>query len=72
MVKEGGNNLLANVNNALLAGGAKKKKKAKAKRKPTAYNTFMKNEIKKVKKANPTISHTEAFKRAAANWNPKK
>jgi|UniRef100_A0A6C0JQ86 hypothetical protein len=70
MVK-GGENL--QLHNVALTGGAKKKKaKAKAKRKPTAYNTFMKNEIKKVKKANPTISHTEAFKRAAANWNPKK
>lgn len=69
MVKGGENLQLQNV--ATLNGGAKKKK-AKAKRKPTAYNTFMKNEIKKVKKANPTISHTEAFKRAAANWNPKK
>ena len=69
MVKGGSDQLLQNV--TALTGGAKKKK-AKAKRKPTAYNTFMKNEIKKVKKANPTISHTEAFKRAAANWNPKK
>lgn len=70
MVKGGDSLQLQNVE---LTGGAKKKKaKAKAKRKPTAYNTFMKNEIKKVKKANPTISHTEAFKRAAANWNPKK
>jgi hypothetical protein len=69
MVK--GGNQLEIQNVAPLTGGGKKKK-AKAKRKPTAYNTFMKNEIKKVKKANPTISHTEAFKRAAANWNPKK
>lgn len=69
MVK--GGDTFTQLQNVSLTGGAKKKK-AKAKRKPTAYNTFMKNEIKKVKKANPTISHTEAFKRAAANWNPKK
>lgn len=63
---EGGN---IHTNN----GGAKKKvKKAKTKRKPTAYNIFMKSEIKKVKKANPSISHIEAFKRAAGNWKSNK
>lgn len=40
------------------------------------YQAFMKTEIARVKGANPTIKHTEAFKQAASNWknapsNPK-
>ena len=52
-----------------MAGGKNRRKRGK--RKPTAYNIFMKSEIKKVKKANPSISHIEAFKRAAGNWKSK-
>lgn len=45
-------------------------------RAPSAYNKFMKDEIVKVKKDNPALTHKEAFKIAAANWktsaeNPK-
>jgi YABBY protein len=32
----------------------------------------MKSEIAKVKKANPTIDHKEAFKKAAGNWKTAK
>lgn len=62
-------------------GGSKTKKdcveKKKATRKPSAYNKFMSSEIKKLQKSNPTLSHTERFKKAAAAWkthpsNPKK
>ncbi|KAL7752685.1 class-I pyridine nucleotide-disulfide oxidoreductase-like protein [Sorochytrium milnesiophthora] len=40
------------------------------------YNMFMKKELAKVKVDHPTLSHKEAFKRAASNWadssdNPK-
>lgn len=66
-------------------GGSKTKKtakkdcveKKKATRKPSAYNKFMSSEIKKLQKSNPTLSHTDRFKKAAAAWkthpsNPKK
>jgi hypothetical protein len=36
---------------------------------PTApYNVFLKQELIRVKKANPSMPHKEAFKTAAANW----
>ncbi|KAI9203018.1 uncharacterized protein BJ171DRAFT_511567 [Polychytrium aggregatum] len=49
----------------------------KSARKPNPYNVFMKDELKKLKDANPSLSHREAFKQAASNWktsdrNPKK
>lgn len=39
----------------------------KEKRAPSAYNTFMKTEVEKVKKANPSLKPAEAFKAAALN-----
>lgn len=39
----------------------------KVKRAPTPYNTFMKSELAKVKKAQPGLNHKEAFKAAAGN-----
>ncbi|KAJ3308605.1 Axial regulator YABBY 4 [Blyttiomyces sp. JEL0837] len=42
--------------------------KAKGTRAPSAYNLFMKNELPRVKAANPTMSHKDAFKVAASNW----
>ncbi|KAI7858340.1 hypothetical protein BDC45DRAFT_499394 [Circinella umbellata] len=46
-------------------------------KKVSPYNKFMKDELAKVKAANPGIAHKEAFKKAAQNWgtapeNPKK
>ncbi|KAL7091221.1 hypothetical protein ACP275_12G092200 [Erythranthe tilingii] len=35
---------------------------------PSAYNRFMKEEIKRIKTANPEIPHREAFSTAAKNW----
>ncbi|XP_068655607.1 protein DROOPING LEAF-like [Aristolochia californica] len=35
---------------------------------PSAYNRFMKEEIQRLKAANPEIPHREAFSRAAKNW----
>ena len=47
------------------------KKAAKTKKKPSAYNEFMAKEIPIIKKANPEISHTDAFKKAVENWKAK-
>lgn len=44
-------------------------------RKLSPFNLFMRAELKRVKKANPSMPHTVAFKQAAKNWNhghPKK
>ncbi|KAF7123512.1 hypothetical protein RHSIM_Rhsim12G0073800 [Rhododendron simsii] len=35
---------------------------------PSAYNRFMKEEIQRIKTANPEIPHREAFSAAAKNW----
>ncbi|KAK2975936.1 hypothetical protein RJ640_008036, partial [Escallonia rubra] len=35
---------------------------------PSAYNRFMKEEIQRIKTANPQIPHREAFSAAAKNW----
>ncbi|KAL1568546.1 protein CRABS CLAW-like [Salvia divinorum] len=35
---------------------------------PSAYNRFMKEEIQRIKAANPDIPHREAFSAAAKNW----
>jgi hypothetical protein len=47
-------------------------KKTKSTRTPSAYNKYMKDEIAKVKKANPELTHKEAFKVAANNWKTAK
>ena len=39
----------------------------KEKRAASPYNNFMKTELTKVKKANPSLDHKEAFKVAAGN-----
>ncbi|KAJ3101054.1 hypothetical protein HDU97_001697 [Phlyctochytrium planicorne] len=45
-----------------------KPKKEKAPRKPSAYNTYMKAALPKIKAADPSLSHKEAFKKAAEQW----
>ncbi|PKA64931.1 Protein drooping leaf [Apostasia shenzhenica] len=35
---------------------------------PSAYNHFMREEIRRIKDANPEIPHREAFSAAAKNW----
>ena len=40
---------------------------SKEKRAPSAYNVFMRTEVEKVKKANPSLKPAEAFKAAALN-----
>tara|TARA_B100000795_G_scaffold269733_1_gene260115 strand:+ start:2808 stop:2996 length:189 start_codon:yes stop_codon:yes gene_type:complete len=61
MPTSGGNNCNCDSQN----GGGRK-------RKPTKYNLYMKSEIKKLKGANPKITHQEAFKKAANNWSANK
>jgi hypothetical protein len=39
---------------------------------PSKYNEFMKTEIANVKKLNATLTHKEAFSKAASNWTAKK
>lgn len=41
-------------------------------REPNEYNKFMKEQMVKVKSANPNITSTEAFKRCAEDWNKTK
>ena len=41
-------------------------------RKPSAFNLFMKQELKRVKLANPSLTHKEVFKKAAYNWSDHK
>uniref|UniRef100_A0A0E0GR30 Uncharacterized protein n=1 Tax=Oryza nivara TaxID=4536 RepID=A0A0E0GR30_ORYNI len=40
----------------------------KRQRVPSAYNRFIKEEIRRIKANNPDISHREAFSTAAKNW----
>uniref|UniRef100_A0A0A9D1G5 YABBY protein C-terminal domain-containing protein n=1 Tax=Arundo donax TaxID=35708 RepID=A0A0A9D1G5_ARUDO len=40
----------------------------KRQRVPSAYNRFIKEEIRRIKASNPDISHKEAFSTAAKNW----
>ena len=39
-----------------------------AKKKPSAFNLYMKEELKKLKKEMPKLDHNGAFKMAAQNW----
>ncbi|CAN6676156.1 unnamed protein product [Malus baccata var. baccata] len=40
----------------------------KRQRAPSAYNRFIKEEIKRLKDENPSMTHKEAFSTAAKNW----
>jgi hypothetical protein len=42
------------------------------KRAATPYNLYMKDEVARIKKADPSLPHKEAFKQAAANWGAAK
>lgn len=50
----------------------KKTGEKKVKRKPSAYNVFMKSEYAKVKKQYPDKKRTEIFAMAAQNWHTSK
>ena len=41
-------------------------------RKPSAFNIFMKQELKRLKSAHSGLDHKKAFKMAAQNWSSKK
>ena len=43
--------------------------KQRPKRALSVYNLFMRDDLKKVKAANPSMPHKEAFKMSVANWN---
>ncbi|KAL7148898.1 hypothetical protein ABFS83_05G003900 [Erythranthe nasuta] len=45
------------------------KRTYKRHRLPSAYNMFMKEEIQRIKAANPEVPHREAFSAAAKNWS---
>ncbi|XP_074293917.1 protein DROOPING LEAF-like [Silene latifolia] len=45
------------------------KPREKKHRIPSAYNRFMKEEIQRIKAANPEIPHRQAFSAAAKNWS---
>lgn len=47
-------------------------RKEKATRKPSIYNEFMREELKKTKISNPEMSHKERFKLAASRYGAKK
>lgn len=44
----------------------------RAPREPNNYNKFMKEYMVTVKKENPGISNTDAFKKCASEWNNQK
>jgi len=46
----------------------KREQKPKRARVATAYNLFMKDEVARLKLADPTLEHKTAFKMAAGNW----
>ena len=47
-------------------------KAPKAKRAPSAYNTFVGDKIKEIKAKTPTVGHTDAFKQAVEAWKVQK
>jgi len=50
------------------AASSSKKIAKKVKRAPSAYNQYMKKQLKILKKKHPKTSHTALFKRAAKSW----
>ena len=50
-------------------GAPKKEKSETAKRAPSAFNIFMKQELQRLKIEDAELSHKERFKRAANNWS---
>lgn len=48
------------------------KRKAKVTRKPSAYNRFMKREMKSLRKKHPRMKQPQIMKKAARAWRAKK
>jgi hypothetical protein len=61
-------NIKSNINTKMTT----KKKKDGVKRKPTAYNTFVKQQMEKIKKEKPEIEPKNLMKEAAKNWKNEK
>ena len=55
-----------------LKNDSKRAKKPRKPRQPSSFNIFMRDEVPRLKKANPKLTHQEAFSQAAQNWNKKK
>lgn len=49
-----------------------KKKASRKKRKPSAYNLFVKAELARLKKSHPNVPHPQKFKMATDAWKRKK
>jgi hypothetical protein len=49
-----------------------KKTEGKSKKSASTDNVFMKEELAKIKKADPKLKHQDTFKKAASNWSAKK
>ncbi|KAL1365545.1 hypothetical protein AAHE18_03G297100 [Arachis hypogaea] len=57
-----------NVTTPFTTDSAPNKPPEKKQRTPSAYNCFIKEEIKRLKAENPEMAHKEAFSTAAKNW----
>lgn len=57
---------------AELEKSGSKPKKEKKQRKPTEFNTFIKDNLAKVKADNPKMTHTEAFAATAKLYKERK
>lgn len=64
--------LQARVSELEKGSGSRKPKAEKKPREPTEFNKFVKEQLPKVKKENPDMSHKEAFAEAAKLWSKKK
>ncbi|THU62537.1 hypothetical protein C4D60_Mb01t06180 [Musa balbisiana] len=62
---------LSDMERFVVAGyqtGRLQKQATEKRRVPSAYNKFIKEEIRRLKAKDPDISHKEAFSTAAKNW----
>lgn len=51
---------------------AAEQKKKRAPRKPSAYNVYMKKELKRLRKQHPRMKQPAIFKKAAKGWKKAK
>ncbi|KAM0829536.1 hypothetical protein ACQ4PT_066821 [Festuca glaucescens] len=62
------NCILTYIKSSILKKARVRQTPEKRQRVPSAYNRFIKEEIRRIKANNPDISHREAFSTAAKNW----
>lgn len=70
--ERGGMRYQANVRSSISKKKPAAGSKARSPRKLTAYNRFMKGELKRQKKAHPRMKQPAIMKRAAKAWRAKK